>query len=366
MITLERIAHLTNTSPATVSRAIRGSTRVSKETRERVIAVAKQFNYRPNLVARSMVTSSTQLIGLLLPHSTPGPFSRVIGGIERAARKAGYSVVFCQTESDEQILNEHLELLGCRRVDGVLLCPHSDAHFSLSCLDELGPAATRVPVVLVQEPLEQDQYASVTVDNFNGAKVLCRHLIDHGHRDIGFLWLNPNRTSRKRYDGYRAAMEEAGEDPRRVQCAEVQLRPGPLTKEPNVYVDPHVDPEYVDPYVDPDWISETLARHPHWTALAVSHDMLAIKVIRALKAIAKRVPEDIAVVGFDDVLVSAFVDPPLTTMRQPSAEVGEVACNLLLDQIARKAKGGELTSVLMPCTLRVRQSCGCSRTKPAS
>jgi len=282
--------------------------------------------------------------------SSPGPFSRIISGIEHAARRAGYSVVFCQTEDDEQILSEHLRLLACRRADGVLLCPHRGERFSLACLDHLGPAATRVPVVLVQEPFDQHQYPSVTVDNFNGAKALCRHMIGHGHRDIGFLALCANRAGQDRYAGYRAAMVEAGMDPDRVQGVETRLKAGPLTDDPFGYV-------------DAEWIRQTLAAHPQWTALAVEHDMLAIKVIQALKAIGRRVPDDLAVVGFDDVLVSAFVDPPLTTMRQPSADVGQAACDLLLDQIAGNTDGEALASVRMPCQLRVRRSCGC---KPAA
>ena len=345
-ITLERIAQLTGTSSATVSRAVRGSTRVSQKTRERILAVAEQFNYRPNLAARSIVTRSTQLIGVVLPMSAPGPFSRIVGGIERAAREAGYSVVFCQTEDDEQILNEHLRLLACRRVDGVLFCPHRDGGFSLACLDQLGPAAMRVPVVLMHEPYDQAEHGTVTVDNFNGAKTLCRHLMDHGHRDIGFVALDANRTGRKRCEGYRAAMAEAGEDPRRIERVEARLKPGPLTEDPFGYI-------------RLDWLRQTLAEHPHWTALAVEHDMLAIKVIQGLKAIGKRVPDDMAVVGFDDLLVSAFVDPPLTTIRQPSAEVGEVACNCLLDQIAGKTEGQPLAAVRIPCALQVRRSCGC-------
>ena len=345
-INLEKIAQLTGTSPSTVSRALRGSGRISKATRDRVTAVAEKFNYRPNLVARSMVSRSTQLIGVVLPLTASGPFSRIIGGIEHAARRAGYSVVLCQTEDDEQVLCEHLRLLGCRRVDGVLLCPHGDRHFSLACLEHLGPAETRVPVVLVQEAYEQEAFASVTVDNFNGTKALCRHLMEHGHRDMGFLSLAPNQTTEHRYHGYRAALEEAGEDPDRVERVEVRLERGPLSEDPAGYV-------------EPDWIRETLANHPRWTALAVDHDMLAIKVIQALRAIEKHVPGDMAVVGFDDLLVSAFVDPPLTTTRQPSAEVGKAACALLLDQIEGKADARGIVSKRMACTLQVRRSCGC-------
>jgi LacI family transcriptional regulator len=352
-ITLQEIAHLTGTSPSTVSRAIRGSGRISKKTRDRVIAVAEQFDYRPNLVARSMVRRSTQLIGVVLPMTASGPFSRVIGGIERSARKEGFSVVFCQTDDDEQILQEHLHLLGCRRVDGVLLCPHGDRRFSLSCLDRLGPPGTRVPVVLVQEPYEQNTHASVTVDNFGGARALCGHLVEHGHRDMGFLAFRLNRTGAERYRGFRAAMQEAGEDPERVKRVEVRLKPGPLTEDPAGYIDPA-------------WMEETLTAHPEWTALAVEHDMLAIKTIQALQRIGRKVPDDLAVVGFDDVLVSAFVDPPLTTVRQPTGEVGETACNLLLEFIAGKRESAEQASVRVPCTLQVRESCGCSQAEAGS
>jgi DNA-binding LacI/PurR family transcriptional regulator len=349
-ITLKKIGDLTGTSPATVSRAIGGSTRVSKKTRERILAVAEQFHYRPNLAARSMVSRSTKLIGVILPMSSSGPFSRIIGGIESAARKAGYSVVFCQTEDDEKILNEHIKLLACRRVDGVLFCPDLHSRYSLSCLDQLGPMKTRPPVVLLQEPCDQDEYPNVVVDNFEGARMLGQHLISLGHFDIGFLAAFSSRTVQERCDGYRAALEEAGEDPRRVQFVKGHLKPGPLTADPYGYV-------------DTDWLRDTLKKHSHWTALAADSDMMAIKLIQSLKKIGKRVPEDFAVVGFDDILVSAFIDPPLTTVRQPSWEVGSKACALLIDQIRTKTNGDGLTSIRVPCKLWVRQSCGCVGTK---
>lgn len=345
-VNIEKIADLTGTSPSTVSRAIRGSGRISEKTRERILAVAREHNYQPDLVARSMVSGSTQLIGVVLPMSASGPFSRIIGGVEHAACRAGYSVVFCQTDDEERILHEQLRLLACRRVDGVLVSPHGDPSFSLSCLDQLGPAGSRAPVILVQEPFEQAEYTSVTVDNFNGARELSEHLIGHGHRDIGYIGLPPTRTADRRFDGYRAAMEEAGEDPNRVQRVHIGLSPGPLTEDPTGYV-------------DPEWLRETLAAHPQWTALAIEHDMLAIKMIQALRTVGMRVPEDIAVVGFDDVLVAAFIDPPLTTTRQPSAEVGEVACEMLIDRIEGKNDGEDIASKRIACTMQVRRSCGC-------
>lgn len=345
-VTLQEIARLTGTSQATVSRALAGSKRISQATRDRILTVAERFNYRPNLVARSMVNKKTNLVGLIVPLTAEGPYARVVEGVEALARSRQYSVILCQTEYDPQVCAEHLRLVAGRCVDGVLMCPGISTDFTLDCLEHLGSVESRPPVVLLQEPFEQTDLTSVTVDNMNSSEALTKHLLGLGHRHIGFVRWGSNRVNDLRFAGFTRAMVKAGVSASSLVSAEARL----------IRTDETDDPAGV---IDPGWLDDLLRQHRDWTALVVEHDMLAMRVIHALKRVGRRVPDDMAVVGFDDTRASPFIDPPLTTMRQPSLEVGRRACELLLDEI--EGGLGERIQEILPCEMKVRRSCGASR-----
>ncbi len=298
------VGRLAGVSHQTVSRVINGSPRVRPETRGRVLAAMRELGYRPNPVARALVTGRSNTLGVVSFDTTLyGPASTLFG-IERAAHEAGYFIIVASLKAlDRDSVADAVERLRRHGVDGVLvIAPLEDAA------DALLHAPTDVPLVSV-EGGPPDDVPVVAVDQRAGAMSATRHLLDLGHRSVWHIAGPPEfLEAQQRLAGWRATLAAAG--------AQV---PPPLTG---------------------DWSAQSgyelgrqLSSDPTVTAIFAGNDQMALGVLRALHEAGRRIPEEISVVGFDDIPEAPYFTPPLTTVRQDFNEVGRRSLKLLLRAI---------------------------------
>jgi DNA-binding LacI/PurR family transcriptional regulator len=318
------VARLAGVSHQTVSRVLHDNPNVSGVTRERVLAAIKQLNYRPNSMARALVTGRTKTLGVISSDTTfYGPASTLFG-IERAAHDAGYAVVVSSLRSvNRGLVLEAVQRLRDQGVDGVAVIAPLRAG-----ADALRHLKSDVPVVA----LEAGQNASIpvaTVDQRAGAAAATRHLLSLGHKTVWHLagpadW----QEAEERIVGWKSALEAAG--------------------------------AAVPPPIRGDWTprsgyeaAELLLKTPSLTALFAGNDQMALGVLRRFHEAGREVPRDVSLVGFDDIPEAAYFTPPLTTVRQDFAELGKRCLELLLTRI----EGAEqLMRVVVPPELVVRES----------
>jgi LacI family transcriptional regulator len=330
MATIRDVARASNVSIATVSRVFNNSPLVSEDTRQRVVTAAARLGYWPNGIARSLITSRTHTLGALLPDLHGEFFSEVIHGIDLASRTKGFHLIVSRSSADADELASVLRSMR-GRVDGLLvMTPDVDAAASLE------QVAVNVPTVLLNPEASVPGCDSVSIANVEGAYAVVRHLIGLGHRRVATI-TGPERNidARQRREGWRAALRDAGIDP----SPTLEVR-GDFT-EPSGY----------------EAALEMLAREPRPSAVFVANDYMAIGALGAFQDTGVRVPQDLAVAGFDDIPMARYLTPPLTTVHVDMLELGQQAVHLLLDP-ARAARPAEGEHRVLPSTLVVRSSCG--------
>lgn len=327
-VTISDVARKAGVSLMTVSRVVNDKGEISPATRRRVLDVIEQLGYRPSGIARGLATQRTGTLGLIVPDIANPFFSDVARGAEDKACAAGYSLVVCNTDESPQREMTALESLEEKRVDGLVLCSSRLADQDLRAALDLHPAA-----VLVNCRLEGYQVGAILLDDEGGARAATRHLLLAGHQAVGFL-AGPltSYSSRERSKGYRAALELAGMpyNPAWVRPCSYQVKGGQITAH------------------------ELLADHPEVTALFCYNDLVAVGTLQACAELGRRVPEDLAVVGFDDIPMAALVTPALTTCHVPRYELGEQAMQLLLDQIDGPSEESE--EIVLQTELVIRAS----------
>ncbi len=306
-VTIQDVAEAAGVSRQTVSRAINELGEISPETRARVLRIAEEMGYRPSSIARGLATQHTGTLGLIVPDVANPFFSEVARGAEHQAYAKGYNVFLCNTDEDLQREIAVLRSLEDKRVDGVVLCS--------SRLDEatLRAALTNhSSVVLINRQLRGDDFGAVMIDDRMGGQTITQHLLRAGHQAIGFLTGPPaSRSGRKRVEGFLAALAA------------------------------------VDAPHHPDWLLPCaptveggqeaalalLTQHPELTALFCYNDLVAVGALQAAAELARAVPDDLAIAGFDDIPLAALVTPPLTTCRVCRYDMGARAMGMLLERI---------------------------------
>ena len=322
------VARLAGVSHQTVSRVLNGHPHVSSTTRARVVAAMSELNYRPNAFARGLVTQRSQRIGVLSFDSRLfGPGS-TLHAIERAARAAGFGVAVAgMSDHAGGDVDDAMEALDAQAVDGIIvIAPNDDA------VRALGVLPPTMPVVALEA--EYHDQPVVAIDQREGARLATRHLLDLGHRTVWHLAGPPDwREAVLRLEGWRATLSEAG--------AEV---PDPLSGDwsPRSGYDAGV----------------RLAMRDDVTAVFAANDQMALGLLHALAERGRRVPEDVSVVGFDDIPEAEFFRPSLTTVHQDFNEVGRRGLELLL---ARIDHADTLSSVSISPSLVSRASCAAPR-----
>jgi LacI family transcriptional regulator len=306
-VTMADVAREAGVSSMTVSRVINDKGDVSRATRQRVLSVIERLDYRPSGIARGLATRRTGTLGLVVPDVANPFFADVARGVEHVAYAEGYNVFLCNTEEDPGRELAVLKSLEEKRVDGLVVCS------SRLDEDELRSVVTRHPTaVLVNRRLEGQAVHSVLVDDETGGRLATQLLVEAGHRAVGLLGGPPvSHSGCQRARGYRAALAEAGlaNDLGWVRHCPPVVQGGQEAAR------------------------ELLSAYPWLTALFCYNDLVAIGVLQACADLGRQVPEDVAVVGYDDIPLAALVTPALTTCRVPRYELGAQAVRLLLDQI---------------------------------
>lgn len=328
MATMKQVAEKAGVSTSTVSHVINNTRVVSPDVRARVLAIITEMRYIPSAVARSLKNDKTHTIGMMVPNNSNPYFAELIQGIEDAAFKLGYNVILCNAYDDPQKQAAYLRVLMEKRIDGlILVASGADDELALLLRDQT------VPIVLVDREVAGVEADFIESDHETGGYLATSHLIGLGHTAIacvsGPADLPP---ARDRVAGYLRALQEAG----------LTFRPDYLVRS--------------------DFTSEggfrafqqLLALKQPPTAIFASNDLMAIGGICAASEARVRIPQDLSVIGYDDIALASYSTPRLTTMAQPKYEMGQLVTGLLLERIM----GGHLPlrRELLQTTLVQRQS----------
>lgn len=324
--TIRDVARAAGVSVATVSRALNGATNVLPQTRQRIEDAARALRFTPSGAARSLITRRTDTIGALLPDLHGEYFSELIRGIDQAARARGLHLLVSSSHGNADEAAAALRAMN-GRVDGLLvMSPHADADFLRHNL----PGS--LPAVLLNSGMDLEDHVSFVVDNLGGATTMTRHLVASGRQRVAFV-TGPqgNDEAAQRLAGYRAG-----------------LRPG---MHELVF-----DGDFSE---EAGWAAgRRIANHrPRPDAVFAANDMLAVGCMAALHEAGLRVPDDVAVAGFDDIPIARYVSPALTTIRVPIAALGAAALDALVKDVEAPQTRAKHT-VVTPVELVVRRSCG--------
>lgn len=322
---MKDVARLAGVSTSTVSHVINKDRFVSDAIRVRVEDAVRTLNYAPSALARSLKLNQTRTIGMLITASSNPFYSELVRGVERSCFESGYSLVLCNTEGDEQRMNRNLETLLQKRVDGLLLLC-TETHQPSPAIMTRYPA---IPTVMMDwSPFDGD--SDVIQDNsLLGGDIATRHLIEKGFTRIACVTGPLDKTpARLRLEGYRTAMQRAG----------------------------LAVPEGYEVIGDFEFggglraMQSLLALPEPPQAVFMGNDAMAVGAYQALYQAGLRIPQDIALVGYDDIELARYMTPPLTTIHQPKDELGELAIDVLIHRMAQpelQQQRLQLTPVLM-------------------
>ncbi len=329
MATMKDIARLAGVSTSTVSHVINHSRFVSEEIAERVNQAAKELGYTPSALARSLKTNRTKTIGMLVTTSSNPFFSEVVKGVENSCYQQGYNLILCNTEGNHQRMIESIDTLLQKRVDGVILMCTTLIGEKIDIFD----CYPDVPVVVMDWGPVLFNSDKIQDNSFQGGYQATRYLIECGHTDIACITGPLDRPQAyMRYQGFKQAMEDTG-----------------LA----------IHSEWV---VESDFECEGGYQAFHSLlecdefpqAIFVCNDMMAMGVINAASEQDIKIPQDLSIIGYDDIHIAEFMTPPLTTMHQPKYRLGQVAVETLLKKLDKTADKMQL--VQLEPSLVVRKS----------
>ena len=331
MSTIDDVARQAGVSPVTVSRVINGAGNVKLATREKVLRAIEELHYVPSTAARSLRSKRTNTLALLVPDITNPFWTTVSRGVEDSAQRGGYSVLLCNTDENPEKLHRYLDVIISQRVDGAIVTPYdSDARNFARLRDR------KIPSVVIDRRVDGWKVDTVRGDSISGARALVNHLIRLGHRRIAMIsGPRTTPTAEDRVTGYQISLVEAGLsiDSRLIKRGEFRASSGEsLTHQ--------VLEEGLNP-----------------TAIFASNNAIAMGVIKALSRRGLSIPEDIALVCFDDSPNLSPIFPFLTAVVQPAYEMGVKAAELLLNRL----ESGESLpprQIILPSSLVIRYSCG--------
>ena len=327
-ITMKDIAEIVGVSESTVSRAINNKPGVGQKTRQKILKVAKERNFQPNRVAQNLAKQKTNVIGLLLPDISSLFYSDAARGVQDYAAKQGYQVIVCNTDKEMEEELNYINWLKSTQVAGMIFLGGGLVN---SEIIKLG--LTDYPLVLANRLVEEVPLPSVLIDDTSGSFKATNHLLEKGYSRIGLL-LGPKNSwlSQNRLQGYKEALQKK-----------------------NIEYDP-------DLVLNKSWSRKggyqgfldlmDLDESPR--AIFAANDLMAVGVVEAIKLGGYFIPQDIAVVGFDDTIVTSVIDPPLTTVKRPMYELGVNAAKKLFALIKEEDSGQEIE--ILDSELVIRES----------
>jgi len=306
-ITIADVAREAAVSTQTVSRAINNKGEIRPETRQHVLTIAERMGYQPNTLARALASDRTWTFGLVVPDVTNPYFAEIIRGAEDAALPYDYTIFLCNSNEDAQRERKLLTLLENKQVDGVLICSPALRDEELrACLDRQRSA------IIINHPPLGNVIGSIWIDNLSGTRQAVDHLLAGGRQKIGLLYGTPETFSRRqRREAYVEVLTQHGivVDPALMEACIPQLESGHLAAR------------------------HLLERMPMIDALLCHNDLVAVGALQACAELGRRVPDDVAVVGFDNIPLAHLVWPALTTVHYPIAQLGAQAVSMLLQHV---------------------------------
>jgi len=328
-VTLNDVAEKACVSASTVSRALKNDPRISKSVSEKVARIAREMEYIPNFTARSLKTGQTNIIGLLVRDISDEWSASVIPAIENECSKYNYALLLCNADSDIQREKYYLEVLQQRNAEGVIiLTPISSKQEDYLTL------ARSVPLVLVDTFFEKPKINIITVDHELGAYISTSHLLKLGHKNIVFisgpLDIAPSRQYRQGF--FRA------------------LRENQISEKLALF---HAE-DMIDVIQGYEAMKRVLCRYPAITAVATGSDLMAAGAMKAIKDKGLKIPRDISIVGYDDIPLSGFLNPALSTIRQDLGALGKLAVDILQEVIMGKQE--KARQITIPPEFILRES----------
>lgn len=302
MATIKDIARQAGVAPSVVSRALNNKYGVKEETKELIQKIAREMDYYPNTAARSLVTRKTGTIGVMMADISEPYYSQIIKGMEFVASQTGYTLLFSNSYESVERNRVLQKMIFSERVDGLVIVGSNiqEKNFVMTLLEQ------EIPFVLIERNFSDPRVNCIWVDNIEGAYLATKHLIDKGHSKIAHIAGNfYYQVALDRIEGYKKALNEAG-----IGFSEELIASGNFISK--------------DAYE----AMKELLRH-QCSAVFVANDAMAYGALQAISEAGLVVPDDIAVIGFDDLEFSALTNPPLTTIRQPRHEMGKKSLEIL-------------------------------------
>ncbi len=330
--TIRDVAAAAGVSAATVSYVLNGKKKVSEQTKNMILDVIKELEYVPDLNAKSLSVKDTKLIGIVVPQTEPGStlmfrnnfYGEILGSIEYHARQYGYHVLVSATDVTEDYLN----LIRERNLDGVIIIGTYQSEFfeQLRQLD--------IPVVMVDSYCTHNCFHEVRIDDQKSSYLATKYMLEAGHREVGFVCglLHENGVMQKRFRGYQQALDEY-----HIPFKQEYVFEGNVDYDSGVEI-----------------AGKIVELRDKMTAVVASADMFAIGLMKGFYEAGIRVPQDISIMGFDDLDISAYMTPGLTTVRQEISLKGEYAVNLLVQNMADH--GMEKVTEILPVRIVERDS----------
>jgi LacI family transcriptional regulator len=315
----------------TVSRVLNGTAKVSPETEEQVRRAVEKLRYRPNELARALRGMKSRTIGVIVPYLYDPFFATCAHAAAVVARQHGYSVIVSTSSEDVNVEYTELQLMLQRHVEGLLVIPANNGRSKLSL-----PEFARTPIVLLDRPIRDSHFNSVLVENESGARRAVEHLIvRHHHRRIAFVGMSKDLyTTHARFQGYRREMTEHGLTPTGIfNCTTPEIISAEL--------------------------SRLLRGAKAPTAFFTMNTLTTRYLLRACAEMEVKIPNDLALVGFDDFELAEILEPALSVVRQPADQLGHVAANFLFQHLKNMEPYSEGERELLPVELIIRRSCGC-------
>jgi len=333
--TLKEIASIAKVDISTVSRAINDSPLITRETKATVLAIAERMNYFPNSLARGLVNQKSETLGIILPTISflQGPFfSQLLAGLEQASIESGYNILIASATHRDRDKHFPFNLTRARRIDGMLIMNEQHKIGNLPALKK-----EKFPFVFMNRDIDDSEVYCVAMDNVQGGRLATQHLLDLGHTRIGFVTGNADMAvTQARREGIRQALEAHGMILDEEMVVEGLFENG------------------IDTGAQCAMRLLKAKRRP--TAIFAFSDELAIGVMQTARNLGMRMPEDLAIVGYDNIEYGAHLNPPLTTISQDPFAIGATSCRMLIEML--NGKMPENRHVKIPVKLVVRNSSG--------
>ena len=315
MSTIHDVAKMAKVSTTTVSHVINGTRYVSDELKLRVLDSMRSLDYQPNGLARSLRVGKSKTIGLIVPDNSNSFFAEISRYVENFGYQNGYSVILCNTDDDPEKEDSYINMLINKQVDGIMFISACTPTSNISHLVEMN-----VPVIVVDRELAGSKVDTVVTDNLLGGTLAGNYLLSLGHQQFACIsGGNSVLSSQQRVEGFTQALHKAN----------IELRPEYLLSG-----DFHFQSgvECMDRFIE---IANQVPANERPTALFVCNDVMALGVIRSAHEHGMHMPVDFSIIGYDNIQITEFVSPPLTTIAQPTQELAETATRILLQRIAR-------------------------------